>query len=171
MLRLALVVCVLAMAGCSDGGSLDGASTEPAVGDPASTEVALLTAVDVSKVDGHDRVVFKFANSVPGYDIRYVDRPVLADGSGAEVAVGGAEVMRARFEPALDADLTKENVPRTYFGPVRFSPKDAKTVVELVRTGGFEAVLTWVIGVKEKVPFKVTTLDDPARVVVDLASE
>ena len=164
-------VCLLAVAGCSSGdNALDGASTDPAVGAATGTTTALLRTIDVSSVDGHDRIVFEFANEVPGYDIRYVARPVVADGSGEEVGVEGAEVMQARFEPALDADLTKEDAPRTYVGPVRFSP-DADTVVELVRTGGFEAVLTWAIGMKEKAAFKVSTLDDPPRIVVDVASD
>jgi len=170
MLRLVLVAFVLAAAGCSDGNSLEGASTDPAVAPAKITETALLTGIDVSSLDGHDRVTFEFANAVPGYDIRYVERPVIADGSGQEIAVSGSAVLRARFEPALDADLTKEDAPRTYRGPVRLSPRDAKIVVELVRTGGFEAVLTWAIGTKQKAPFKVSTLDDPPRVVVDVAS-
>jgi hypothetical protein len=169
MARVLLVAaCVLAMVGCSEGDSLEGASTDPAVGVATNTETALLTSIDVTSVDGHDRVTFEFANDVPGYDIRYVERPIVADGSGEEIDVQGSDVLQARFEPALDADLTKEDAPRTYYGPARFSPKDADTVVELVRTGGFEAVLTWAIGMKQKAPFKVSTLDDPPRVVVDI---
>ena len=170
MLRPVLIAFVLASVGCSEGGKLDGASTDPATADATSTETALLTGIDVATVDGHDRVTFRFSNTRPGYDIRYVERPVIADGSGAAIEVTGSEVLRARFEPALDADLTKADAPRTYFGPVRFSPKAAQTVVELVRTGGFEAVLTWAIGMKQKAPFKISTLDDPPRVVVDVAS-
>ena len=170
MFRLLLVVGVLAMVGCSEGDKLDGASTDPVTAEAASTETALLTSIDVSSVEGHDRVVFEFSNGVPGYDIRYVERPIVADGSGQEIEVAGSDVLQARFEPALDADLTKEDAPRTYFGPARFTPNDAEVVAELVRTGGFEAVLTWAIGMKQKAPFKVSTLADPPSVVVDFAS-
>ncbi len=32
----------------------------------------------------------------------------------------------------------------------------------------FEAVLTWVVGARARVPFRVTTLPSPSRLVVDL---
>ena len=32
-------------------------------------------------------------------------------------------------------------------------------IAELVRTGGFEAVLTWAIGTNAEAPFLVTTLE------------
>jgi hypothetical protein len=41
-------------------------------------------------------------------------------------------------------------------------------VREVVRTGDFEAVLTWAIGLDERVGFRVSTLDNPSRLVVDL---
>jgi len=171
MLRLVLLVAVAALvAGCSDdGGGLENASLESRSAEAADAGTALLTDIDVTKEDGYDRVVFEFANHAPGYQVGYVDRPVVADGSGEEVAVSGAALLQVRFEPALDADLTKEDAPRTYLGPVRFSP-DAQVVAELVRTGGFEAVLTWVLGLKEKAPFAVSTLAEPPRVVVDVAT-
>ena len=106
---------------------------------------------------------------MPGYEVGYVERPVVADGSGDEVAIEGGAVLGVRMEPALDADLTQESAPRTYTGPNRFSPSTA-VVVELVRTGGFEAVLTWGIGIDDERPFRVTTLVDPPRIVIDVDS-
>ena len=41
-------------------------------------------------------------------------------------------------------------------------------VREVVRSGDFEAVLSWAIGVQERVDFRVQALDDPARLVVDV---
>jgi hypothetical protein len=149
--------------------ALDGASTEPSVWKGASTTTELLTDVRAAPHAGYDRVVFEFRDGVPGYDVRYVERPVRADGSGNEVTVAGAAVLRVRMEPALDADLTQETAPPTYTGPTRFSPGTA-AVVELVRTGGFEAVLTWAIGVESEQPFRVTRLENPARIVIDIRS-
>jgi hypothetical protein len=40
-------------------------------------------------------------------------------------------------------------------------------VKELVRTGDFEAVLSWAIGLGERVDFRVTTATSPARLIVD----
>jgi hypothetical protein len=146
---------------------LEGASTEPVVVKATNTDTALLTAVRAARHEGYDRVVFQFANAVPGYDVRYVERPVLEDASGREVAVEGAHVLRIRMDNALDADLGEESAPRTYKGPSRFHPGTPE-VVELVRSGGFEGVLTWVAGVQDRVAFKVSTLESPARLIVDL---
>ncbi len=148
---------------------LEGASTENVVVPAAITETALLTDVRSARQEGYDRVVFEFANGVPGYEVGYVERPIVADGSGDEVAVDGAAVLRIRMEPALDADLTQESAPRTYTGPSRFSPNTA-VVIELVRTGGFEAVLTWAVGIDAERPFRVATFTDPPRIVIDVDS-
>lgn len=168
MRSLVLLALVVIAAGCTGDDGLDNASTEPTVVSGSASATALLTDVGASEEDGYDRVVFTFANEVPGYDVRYVDRPIVEDGSGEEIEVGGESVLVARFEPALDADLTKEEAPATYTGPARFSPR-GKAIVELVRTGGFEAVLTWAIGTTTEAPFRVTTETDPPRVIVDVS--
>ena len=182
LLLLLLVVAAIPLAGCSGtdddspvssvetvttANGLEGASTAAVVASPTTTETALLTDVRAASHAGYDRVVFAFSNELPGYDVGYVERPVIADGSGAEVAVDGAAVLRVRMEPALDADLSDESAPRTYTGPNRFSP-EASVVSELVRTGGFEAVLVWAVGIDGERPFRVTTLTDPSRLVIDV---
>ena len=43
----------------------------------------------------------------------------------------------------------------------------ASVVKEVVRTGDFEAVLTWAIGLEQKVDFRVTTAASPSRLIVD----
>ncbi len=184
MSRLALVLVglVLLVAGCDSDDEMQStgtetlsdqvladASTDPVVEKGSATETALLTTIDVAQHDGYERVVFEFANEIPGYDVRYVDRPVIADGSGNEVEVAGTHVLIVRMEPALDADLTQEEAPTTYTGPTRFSP-ETSVIAELVRTGGFEAVLTWAIGTNAEARFLVTTLAGPPRLVIDLAS-
>jgi hypothetical protein len=119
--------------------------------------------------EGYDRVVFEFSNTVPGYDARYADGPVQADGSGADVAVTGGAVLIVRMNNALDADLSKPGAPETYTGPRRFSP-GTPHVSELVRVGGFEGVLTWALGIAGRVPFRVTTLEGPPRLVIIVRS-
>ena len=146
--------------------TMPGASTKP-VAVPAKNKVtALLTSVRIARHEGYDRVVFQFRNTLPGYDVRYVKRPVRQDGSGKVVRVNGTYVAQIRMLNALDADLTKSGAPRTYTGPTRFSPRTPE-VVELVRTGGFEAVLTWAAGLHDRVDFRVSALKAPSRLVVD----
>ena len=149
--------------------TLEGATTGPAVWKGASTEVELLTALRAAPHSAYDRLVFEFRDGLPGYDIRYIEPPLRADGSGDTVAVAGGAVLSVRMEPALDADLTQESAPRTYTGPTRFSP-DTAAIVEVVRAGGFEAVLTWAVGVEGEQPFVVTRLQDPPRLVVDVST-
>ena len=154
-------------AGPSGIDAMRGASTATVTVAATNRETALLRAVRAARHEGYDRVVFEFGNVLPGYRVGYVARPVLADGSGQEVAVDGAHVVQVVFENALDADLSQESAPRTYTGPDRLRPGTPE-VVELVRTGGFEGRLTWVIGLRDRVDFRVTTLTSPPRVVVDL---
>jgi hypothetical protein len=142
------------------------AATTPVVVAAKNKDTALLTAVDAARHEGYDRVVLRFRNALPGYDVRYVPRPVHQDGSGKQVDVAGSFVVQIRMENALDADLGKPSAPLTYRGPMRFNPGTPE-ISELVRTGGFEGVLTWVAGLRDRVDFRVTTLREPPRLVVD----
>lgn len=152
-------------AGASGGG---GATTATSVAATAG-DTALLTAVRVARHDGADRVVFEFrGDGTPGASVRYLEGPVIEDGSGDEVEVGGEATLEVRLEPASGVDLGSDGGP-TYTGPDRFRPSGTAGIVELVRTGDFEAVLTWAVGLEARVPFRVTTLSDPPRVVVDLS--
>lgn len=151
------------------GGGIDtlaGATTNPVVVKATNQETALLSDVRVARHEGYDRVVFQFRNTLPGYSVSYVEPPIHEDGSGRPVNVAGNAVVSVRMENALDADLTKSTAPRTYTGPTRFTPTTPE-VAELVRTGGFEGVLTWAIGLRDKVDYRVTTLQSPPRLVVD----
>ena len=145
---------------------LEDASMDPVTVAAANTETALLTDVRAARHEGYDRLVFVFKNALPGYDVRYVERPIIQDGSGDEMTVAGAAVVQVRMESALDADLEQEGAPPTYTGPTRFSPGTPE-VAELVRTGGFEGVLTWAVGLNDRVDFRVLTLRDPPRLVID----
>jgi hypothetical protein len=188
---LAVAIAVVAGCGDDDGGAIDtsgtttssssapsstaggidpmdDASTTPVSVPPqGATGAALLTDVRADRHEGYDRVVFEFSNVLPGYAVAYAEKPVLADGSGEEVAVAGEHVVVVRMEHASGADLTKEDAPQTYTGPMRFDPGTPE-VAEVVRVGDFEGVLTWAIGTRDRVDFRVTTLDGPPRLVVDL---
>ena len=73
------------------------------------------------------------------------------------------------MEPASGFDLSVPEGELIYTGPRRL-PGPGTPVQEIVRTGDFEAVLTWAVGLSERVPFRVLTLEDPARIVVDFAA-
>jgi hypothetical protein len=128
---------------------------------------ALLKAVRVAHQTGADRVVFEFERDLPGYSVKYVSRPITEDGSGNSVEVTGDNVIEVRMERASGADLSGEEVRQTYTGPNRIN-QGTPVVTELVRTGDFEAVLTWVIGVRGKPGFNVTTVTGN-RLVIEVA--
>lgn len=145
---------------------MTGASTKPVHAAAKNKDTALLTDVRAARHEGFDRVVFTFRNALPGYDVRYVPRPIHQDGSGKVVPIAGGFVVRIRMDNALDADLTQSSAPRTYTGPQRFTP-GLPEIAELARVGGFEGVLTWVAGLQDRVDFRVATLASPPRLVVD----
>ena len=151
------------------GAALTGASTRPVTGESAVSEAALLERVAIGHNDGFDRVVFQFRNGVPGYRVGYVRPPISEDGSGNRIEVEGSAFVIVRMEPASGFDLSVAEGELVYKGPRRLSGNDAgtSTIEEVVRSGDFEAVLSWAIGLDERVPFRVLVLDSPARLVVD----
>jgi hypothetical protein len=155
--------------GTGTGSALPGASTRPVSGESAVSETALLERVAVGRNDGFDRVVFQFRNGVPGYRVEYVQTPISEDGSGNRIEVEGNAFVIVRMEPASGFDLSVAEGELVYKGPRRLSGKDAgtSTIEEVVRNGDFEAVLSWAIGLDERVPFRVLVLDSPSRLVVD----
>jgi hypothetical protein len=149
---------------------MEGAATTPVEGSAEKTGTALLERVAVGRHEGFDRVVFQFENLRPGWKVQYVDRPIVEDGSGNPIEVAGRAVLLVRMEPASGFDLATNEGRLVYKGPRRIEGADAGTSVvrEIVRSGDFEAVLSWAIGVQDRVDFRVQALEDPARLVVDV---
>lgn len=130
------------------------------------TETALLDQVTLGRHAGFDRVVFRFTNRVPGYRIGPIDPPITEDGSGAPVTVRGTAYLEVVMS-ASGFDTSAPEGKQIYHGPKRVTG-DASTVTEVVRTGDFEAVLSWVIGLSSMQPFRVTTVSNPPRLVIDI---
>jgi hypothetical protein len=139
----------------------------------ASGGTMLLTAV---RADGHgcfDRVVLEFrpqqgSTGAPAYGVEYENPPFHEDASGRTIVVKGNAFLSVRLEPASGADLSNGG-RATYTGPASVTPGPGATrVQEVRRTGDFEAVLHWVIGLDQKRLFTVTVLSAPIRVVIDI---
>jgi hypothetical protein len=146
---------------------LPGASTADVHADP-SAEMAHLTAVRLAGHDGFDRMVLEFADRVPGYTVGYRPLPAREDASGLEIPLPGAgAVLQISIIPATAAGWG--GGPQTYSGPGDLSANTG-SVTEFKSAGDFEAVLTWVAGVRMQQPFRVLVLDGPPRLVVDVAS-
>ena len=165
------LVVALAVSGCatytaqSDPG-LPGAGTADVQAAP-SGDIAHLAAVRLAGQDGYDRLVLEFTDRVPGYTVGYRPLPAHEDASGFEIPLPGAgALLQLTLTPAT-ADGWAGG-PRTYPGPSALSA-DTASVTEVKSAGDFEAVLTWVAGVRAQVPFRVQVLDGPPRLVVDIA--
>jgi hypothetical protein len=149
---------------------LEGAGTSIVVGLTTAKGTALLERVAVGHHEGYDRVVFQFqGEGLPGYRVEYVEPPLKEDGSGNPVSIDGHAFVVVRMEPASGFDLNTGEGVLVYKGPKRIEGANAGTTVvkEVVRTGDFEAVLSWAIGLEEMVDFRVTRAADPARLIVD----
>jgi hypothetical protein len=148
---------------------LAGAGTSIVVGPSTAKTNALLDRVAVGRHEGYDRVVFQFrGDELPGYRVEYVEPPLKEDGSGEPVDVAGSAFVVVRMEPASGFDLNSGEGELVYKGPKRLP--GASVVKEVVRTGDFEAVLSWAIGLDAKVPFLVSTASSPSRLIVDFRS-
>jgi hypothetical protein len=134
---------------------------------------ALLTAVDVQDLGTVDRVTFHF-RSEPGdplpeiFRAEYISRPVVQNPSGLEIAVAGDAILQIVMSNASGVDLTVDPAVETYTGPTRI-PADLPSVIELVETGDFEAVLSWAIGLRSgAATVTAQVLTGPTRVIVDI---
>lgn len=125
-----------------------------------------LTAVRVGHHTGFDRVVLEFADEVPGYTVKYVELPVIEDGSGEDVGLPDADAaVQITLTPASGFDMEKGE--ETYKGPDSVTDDKTTEITAVVSAGDFESLLSWAVGLRHEVPFKVTKLGDPARLVID----
>ena len=140
----------------------EGATTPTSIASDAAS-VALLTDVTVEATT----VTFTFRDDVvPGIDAGYVTE-VNADGSGEPVEVGGGAHLQIRMEPASGVDLSSSSgtFEETYTGPDRINA--AGPIEEVVRTGDFEANLTWVIGLDVERAYRVDVAASTVTVSVE----
>ena len=144
-----------------------------ATGEQSSTtkpsQTMLLTGVKVNSDSCSDRIVFDFRDAAgehPGVTVAYrpADQAQTEDASGRHIPIEGKAFLVVRFEPAATADLSKLKLEITYTGPPSIEPAGTRWVQEAAKTGDFESVLTWAVGLSEQRPFRVVT--EPARLTV-----
>ena len=136
----------------------------------AGAHVALLTQAQLGRHEGFDRLVFEFRGDLPGHHVEYTSPPVLEDGSGRKLRVAGEALVQVRMDQASAYDL-EAGLPT--FRPGRLDGARAGTsvVLEVVKSGDFESILTWVVGLKKRVDFHVATLREPTRVIIDFDTD
>lgn len=124
-----------------------------------------LVAVRAASHPGFDRVVFEFAGGLPATRVaRYVPQ-LTEDGSGRPVRIAGAAVLQlTMFQANGHDEQTGQST-----SPRRLVPA-LPNVVEIVRSGDFEATVSYGIGLVQQRAVKVFTLTGPSRVVLDIGA-
>ena len=125
--------------------------------------VPTLTQISAAHHPGFDRLVFQFSGPVPAqHSARYVSQ-VIADPSGLPVNVAGSATLLVRFSPAAghnaQGNVTYGAAQRTYALP---------GLIQVVKAGDFESVLSFGVGVARAAPIHMFTLTNPSRVVIDV---
>ncbi len=138
---------------------------------PGTNVPAALTAVRVGHQEGFDRVVFEFrtGDEAPGFRVAYQALPVHSDPSDEVVAVGGDHALVVSMQAASRADLSGETAELVYQGPSTVAGTGG-AIADVNVAGDFESLLRWAIGVNGSHPFRAFPLQDPPRIVVDLAT-
>jgi hypothetical protein len=113
-----------------------------------------------------ERVVLELQGEgeMPGYRVGYVADPVKLSPSDIEVDIAGDATLVLSVAAWM---TTMEG--EGYDGPDRITPTNVDTIDELRLIENFEGMHQWAIGLDRERPFSVTTLDDPPRIVVDIA--
>ena len=174
---LPLVLVLVVLGGCGgdrnakSGCDKFGGGTTAQKSTSAPSQTMLLTAVGFDSDGCKDRVTFDFrdANGAePGYLVEYrpADEAQTEDASGNHIPIDGNAFLVVRFEPSATADMSGANLERTYIGPRNIHPDGTQWVQQISKTGDFEAVLTWAIGLSEQREFKVTS--EPSRLTIEL---
>jgi hypothetical protein len=149
-----------------DGAAPFPANTNPDTGEPSPDALVSVTDIRIGRHEGFDRVVFEADGAgTPGWDVRYVDA-ASSQGSGAEIEVAGGAVLQVTI---TGVGLPTETGVEEYGEPDRLSAGDTEMVTEVVWDRTFEGTSVAFVGVTEETPFRVYLLEDPARVVLEVA--
>ncbi|GAA4429941.1 hypothetical protein GCM10023169_32770 [Georgenia halophila] len=133
-------------------------------GDLLPTNVRTGAHLEEEHPEPFERVVFELEGSgEPGYQVEYVDSAV-EQGRGREIDVEGDHVLEVvitgtRYPSEDESDRMAQG---------SYASEDTDLVEEVVVTGVFEGQTQAFIGTDEAAPFRVLTLTDPARLVVDV---
>ena len=135
----------------------------------SSTETLYLSHVALRSDDCSSTVSFELEPKakVLGYEVSYqpADTAKVEDGSGNPVEIAGDAFLVVKLKPAMTAKIDGDEVTKTYTGKNRLPGTDP--VTEVVKTGDFEGVVTWVIGLDRELPFSVEPRVDTLDVVID----
>lgn len=123
----------------------------------------MVTGVRTASHDGFDRVVFDLeGEGAPGWITMYTETPT-QQGSGHSIDYTGNIALQIGVEgtPYPNDAGTEPPMLGTFPG--------AGNVTEVTYSSLFEGRTEFVIGLEEQVPYSVTPLENPTRLVIDFA--
>ncbi len=139
-------------------------ATRPVVRQRPATGLPTLVGIRTGRHRHFDRVVFDLEGSQPGYlSVRYVPS-VVADGSGRRVPLRG----RAYLEVVFHATGHDDSGQPTFPQPRRINT-NYRTLKQVALASDFEGSLTFGLGLRHRVGFRVFELRNPNRIVIDVA--
>ena len=144
-------------------GALPAFTTAPKVkADPHPQRETQLWQVRPANDGSFDRIVFDERFSPSGYNVRYV-KHVIADASGKRVHVDGRFFLSVSISGTSTSGAagTPTNVHNVY-------TPGLPEVVQIKKTGEFEDVVSFGIGLRHRNGFRVFVLHAPLRLVVDI---
>jgi hypothetical protein len=155
--RLLTPFCAFALVPGAAAGGLMAAAPAAAAAQPT------LVAVTATHHGAEDRMVFRFRGALPASQTaQYVDQ-LVADGSGKVIPVAGRATLQVSFHNVVAHDAAGSTAParKAYRLP---------NAMLSVRSGDFEGVVTYGIGLAKRTQFHLTTLQNPSRVVVHIGA-
>ena len=163
MFRVRAVAMMVALVGLSAGTIT--AATAGAAGAVPVPVAPTITQISAQHHFGHDTLVFQFRGGVPAkYTARYVSQ-LTADPSGMPVNLVGSALLRVTFSPAVGHNaagaVTYGAALRTFALP---------ELIQVVKAGDFESVLSFGVGVAKAEPFRIYALPRAGQVVLDIGA-
>ncbi|GGK48306.1 AMIN-like domain-containing (lipo)protein [Nocardia camponoti] len=139
----------------------------PKAGEASPGAALSLTGIRIGSGTGYDRVVFDLAGKgTPGWQVAYTDAAT-QDGSGRQIDVAGSSILEVRI---LGSVYPFDAVVAPYEGPDPVTDPSAPTVTGVYRHTVYEGTTQSFIGLNADRPaFAVSTLNNPPRLVVDIA--
>jgi hypothetical protein len=130
--------------------------------DPHPANLTQLWRVRTANNGSFDRIVFDERFSPSGYHVRYV-KHVTADASGKRVHVRGKFFLSVSLPDTSTSGAagTPTNVHRVY-------TPGLPELVQIKKTGEFEDVVSFGIGLRHRNGFRVFRLHAPLRLVIDI---
>jgi hypothetical protein len=140
--------------------------TQPATREASADAQVTVSEIRTGRQDGYDRVVLELGGTgTPGWDVRYVDQ-AHSQGTGDPVEVAGEAVLQVTI---TGAGYPFDTGVEEWAGPDPLPGNGTRTVTEVAWDATFEGTSVAVVGTTGEAPFRVYALEDPTRVVVEVA--